>query len=202
MKANTAQIIKNIVNAIEKNPAKLEQLKKVNDITVNCTSSDSITIKCEMFGNNIVRFTITGTRSQMTITVNAITNEIARKPRNEEPWNEETLYNVNCYEIFEELKERQENEETTEEETASAEDQTDSKKAEEINEKIEKIENHLEWIYGLFHKTDPKRLIDESFGFIQGVEFFDEELYEEINKRNIWTDFYIKCINEGRRAAQ
>ena len=88
MRANTEQVIKNIARIIRNNEKKIEQLEKVQGITMNCTSDDHIRIKCEMYQNNIVRYLIEGTMSGMTITANTLTNEITRKHRNEKAWYE------------------------------------------------------------------------------------------------------------------
>lgn len=86
--ANREQIIKNIARIIKGNQKKIEQLNKVQSISINCTSDDHIRIKCELYMNNVVRYLIEGTRSGMTITANTLTNEIVRKHRNEDPWYE------------------------------------------------------------------------------------------------------------------
>lgn len=88
MRANTEQVIKNIVRIISNNDKKIEQLEKVQSITMNCTSDDHIRIKCELYKNNIARYLIEGTMSGMTITANTLTNEITRKHRNEKAWYE------------------------------------------------------------------------------------------------------------------
>lgn len=84
--ANEKQIIKNIANILKDNPDKIRQLEAVQGISMTCTSDDHIWINCELYQNHIVRYLITGTRSSMTITVNASTHEICRKKRNEIPW--------------------------------------------------------------------------------------------------------------------
>lgn len=86
IKANTNQVIKNIVRIIKGNEAKIKQLEAVQSISITCTSDDHIRITCELYLNNIVRYLIEGTRSKVTITANALTNEITRKKRNEKPW--------------------------------------------------------------------------------------------------------------------
>ncbi len=97
------QIIKNIANLIKDNTKKIEQLRKVQDITFNLTSDDYIDIKMECYENNIVRYLIEGTRANMTITANVLKKEIIRKPRNEKPW-----YSANgrawAYEILDEVR--------------------------------------------------------------------------------------------------
>lgn len=87
-KANREQVIKNIARIIKGNEKKIKQLNAVQNICIHCTSDDYITIKCELYHGNIVRYLITGTRSSMTITANTLTNEIVRKPRNEKAWYE------------------------------------------------------------------------------------------------------------------
>lgn len=87
-RANESQVIKNIARILRNNAKKVEQLDKVQSISVHCTSDDHIRIKCEMYYNNIVRYLIEGTMSGMTITANALTNQIVRKPRNEKAWYE------------------------------------------------------------------------------------------------------------------
>lgn len=87
-RANKNQVIKNIARIIRNNEKKIEQLDKVQSISVHCTSDDHIRIKCEMYHNNIVRYLIEGTMSGMTITANTLTNQIVRKPRNEKAWYE------------------------------------------------------------------------------------------------------------------
>ena len=87
-RANEKQIIKNIARIIRNKENKIEQLDKVQSISIHCTSDDHIRIKCELYHGNIVRYLIEGTRSGMTITADALTNEIVRKPRNEKAWYE------------------------------------------------------------------------------------------------------------------
>jgi hypothetical protein len=103
-KANTNQIIKNIAIILKHNPAKVKQLEKVWSISENCTSDNHIEIICEMYSNNIVRYLITGTRSGMTITANALTYEIVRKRRNEKPWIQREC-ECWCDDIFNQMKE-------------------------------------------------------------------------------------------------
>ena len=88
MRANREQVIKNIARIIKGNDKKIEQLQKVQSISIHCTSDDHIRIRCELYRNHIARYLIEGTRSGMTITANVITNEIARKPRGEKAWYE------------------------------------------------------------------------------------------------------------------
>ena len=88
LRADECQINKNIARIIKNNPKKIEQLNKVQDISIHCTSDDHIRIKCELYRNKIARYIITGTRSGMIITANIITGEIVRKPRSEKPWAE------------------------------------------------------------------------------------------------------------------
>ena len=88
MRANREQVIKNIARIIRNNDKKIEQLQKVQGISINCTSDDHIRIKCELYQNNIARYLIEGTRSGMTITANTLTNELTRKHRNEKAWYE------------------------------------------------------------------------------------------------------------------
>lgn len=85
-RADRNQIIKNIARIIRNKDKKIEQLNKVQSISINCTSDDHIRIKCELYHNNIVRYLIEGTMSGMTVTANTLTNEIVRKPRNEKAW--------------------------------------------------------------------------------------------------------------------
>ena len=80
------QIMQNIAVLIWDKPKKLEQLQKVGEITFTCTSDDYIYITAELYCNNLVRYLITGTRSNMTITANPITRQIIRKPRNLKPY--------------------------------------------------------------------------------------------------------------------
>ena len=86
MRINANQIVKNIANAIRNNYNKIEQLEKVKDITLNCTSDCNCTITIEMYNNNIVRYIVNGTRAQTTITYNTATKQIIRKPYKENPW--------------------------------------------------------------------------------------------------------------------
>ena len=86
MKANRQQIINNIATIIRDKDKKIEQLEKVQGITMTCTSDDRIYIICELYCDNIVRYLIEGTRSSMTITANMATNEIIRKPNGIKPW--------------------------------------------------------------------------------------------------------------------
>lgn len=106
IKANKTQIVNNIALAIYNKPEKIKQLIKVQSITLEMTSDDHIDVTCEMYGNNIVRYLINGTRSNTTITVNTITNEITRKP-----YKVTSLYvsdisnNLWCFEILEKIAE-------------------------------------------------------------------------------------------------
>ena len=82
------QIFKNIAAILndERNARKLEQFMTAYDITEHITSDGGCDIKAELYNGNIVRYIITGTRSNVTITANTITCEIVRKKRNEKPW--------------------------------------------------------------------------------------------------------------------
>lgn len=79
------QHILNMANAIAKNSKKYEQLLTVNDICHTLTSDGGIDVTAEIYSGNIVRYLIRGTRCSMTLTFNAITFEIVRKKRNEQP---------------------------------------------------------------------------------------------------------------------
>ena len=86
MKANREQITNNIAALIRGNEKKIEQLVKVQEITMVCTSDDHLNITCEMYDNNIVRYLLNGTRSGMVVTANTATKEIIRKPNGIKPW--------------------------------------------------------------------------------------------------------------------
>lgn len=106
IKANKAQVINNIALAIYDKPKKVKQLIKVQSITIEMTSDDHIEVTCEMYTNNIVRYLIKGTRSSATITVNTITNEIARKPYKASPlYISDISNNLWCFEILEKIAE-------------------------------------------------------------------------------------------------
>lgn len=87
-RADEKQIAKNIARILRCNTNKIEQLDKVQSISIHCTSDDHIRVKCELYHGNIVRYLIEGTRAGMTIAANTLTNEIVRKPRNEKAWYE------------------------------------------------------------------------------------------------------------------
>ncbi len=78
---------------------KKEQLERLKDITLNCTSDAGIDIDLELYDNSICRFIVNGTRSKMTITYNALTWELTRKPRNAKPW-ETAHIHANAYDIL------------------------------------------------------------------------------------------------------
>ena len=82
----TESVERHIKNALAENPKKKSQFQKVVDFSQNLTSQDTLAVTAELYDNNIVRYLIEGTRSSMTLTVNALTNEVKRKPRNAIPW--------------------------------------------------------------------------------------------------------------------
>ncbi len=84
-RSNPKQIARNIAVILKHNPKKVDQLKKVGDICCHLTSDDGISVDWEYYGGGLVRYLITGTRCGMTVTANAITNEIQRKPRGARP---------------------------------------------------------------------------------------------------------------------
>ena len=102
VKANRNQIFRNIAMILLHNPAKVEQLRRVQSICENLTSSDGVDIECELYSGNIARYLIRGVRASMTITANTTTYEIVRKRRGEQPW---LVADVDCYcyEIFDML---------------------------------------------------------------------------------------------------
>lgn len=101
MKLNEKQAVKHIAWIIHDKPEKMRQLETVQDISIHLTSDDSISIKCELYAGNIVRYLITGTRSQMTITADTITRQIIRKPRNIKPaFEAETYGTIWCSDIL------------------------------------------------------------------------------------------------------
>ena len=75
-----------IANILKNNEKKREQLRKVGERSYYLTTQDRLDVTCEAYNNCIVRFVITGTRAGMVLTVNTLTGEIVRKPRNEKPW--------------------------------------------------------------------------------------------------------------------
>lgn len=97
--------VKRIALAIHDKPEKIAQLQKVKDITVGLTSDDGIKISEELYNGGVIRWIITGTRSQMTITYNVNTKQIVRKARNEKPFMTSEYSNIYCYEILEYMKE-------------------------------------------------------------------------------------------------
>lgn len=106
IKANKAQIINNIALAIYNKPEKVKQLIKVQSITIEMTSDDHIDVDCEMYGNNIVRYLIRGTRSNTTVTINTLTNEITRKPYKVNPlYISNISHNLWCFEILKKIAE-------------------------------------------------------------------------------------------------
>lgn len=80
-RADPEQVARNIALLIWDKEKKLEQLDKVQGITVRCTSDDHINIICEIHHDGIVRYLIEGTRSGMTVTADTETREIVRLPR-------------------------------------------------------------------------------------------------------------------------
>lgn len=83
-KADSNQIAMNIARLIWDKAKKIEQLNKVQGITMTCTSDDHIHVICELHHNNIVRYLIEGTRSKMVVTANCETREMLRLPRGSE----------------------------------------------------------------------------------------------------------------------
>lgn len=96
MKSNIQNLIAQV---IKRNSTKKTQLEKVAEISCHLTSDAGISIECEMYDNNIVRFLITGTRCGMTITYNTKTWEIVRKPRGAKPWYR-TWESANAWDIL------------------------------------------------------------------------------------------------------
>ena len=80
-KADSNQVARNIAYLIWDKAKKIEQLDKVQGITMNCTSDDHINVVGELHHGNIVRYLIEGTRSRMTITADTSTREMLRLPR-------------------------------------------------------------------------------------------------------------------------
>lgn len=106
VKGNKKQVVNNIALAIHDKPKKIKQLIAVQSITINCTSDDHIEIDCELYAGNIARYIVKGTRCNTTITVNTITNEIIRKPRNIKPiFITEIYWNVWAADILERIAE-------------------------------------------------------------------------------------------------
>lgn len=94
---NANQVEKNIARILTGNTEKIRQLEKIEDISCHLTSDDGIDITCELYDNNIVRYLIKGTRCGMTITANALTNEIMRKPNGIKPYRTEHITSNVCY---------------------------------------------------------------------------------------------------------
>lgn len=106
IKANKTQVINNIALAIYDKPEKIKQLIKVQSITIEMTSDDHIGVTCEMYANNIVRYLIKGTRSNTTVTINTLTNEVTRKPYKVSPlYISDISHNLWCFEILEKIAE-------------------------------------------------------------------------------------------------
>lgn len=106
IKANKTQVINNIALAIYDKPEKIKQLIKVQSITIEMTSDDHIDVTCEMYANNIVRYLIKGTRSNTTVTINTLTNEVTRKPYKVSPlYISDISHNLWCFEILEKIAE-------------------------------------------------------------------------------------------------
>lgn len=106
IKANKSQVINNIALAIYDKPEKVKQLIKVQSITIEMTSDDHIDVTCEMYDNNVVRYLIKGTRSNTTVTINTLTNEITRKPHKVNPlYTSDISHNLWCFEILEKIAE-------------------------------------------------------------------------------------------------
>lgn len=102
MKTNIENLIAHVCAKHEK---KRRQLEKVADISCYLTSDAGIYITAELYSNNICRFLINGTRSSMTITYNALTWEIVRKPRGEKPWYTMTE-TANAWDILDKAEEK------------------------------------------------------------------------------------------------
>lgn len=101
------QIIKNIANILNANPEKIDALRKVQGTTFHNTCDDFIYVRVELYKKNIVRYLIEGTGARMTITANALTKEIVRKPGNEEPWHTEDR-RARAHEILNEVRAQEE----------------------------------------------------------------------------------------------
>ena len=101
------QIIKNIANILNANPEKIDALRKVQGITFHNTCDDFIYVRVELYEKNIERYLIEGTGARMTITANALTKEIVRKPGNEEPWHTEGR-RARAHEILNEVRAQEE----------------------------------------------------------------------------------------------
>ena len=84
-RTNTKQIARNIANICFNNPEKEEQLEKVQDICFHLTSDDGISVETEIYADGIVRYLITGTRCNMTITAKEPEHKVIRKPRGISP---------------------------------------------------------------------------------------------------------------------
>lgn len=78
---NDKQIARNIAVILKHNPHKIDQLKKVREISEHLTSDDGISIDIEYYGGGLVRYLITGTRCGMTVTAKEPEHKIVRKPR-------------------------------------------------------------------------------------------------------------------------
>ena len=93
------QLERNIARLIALNPEKVNQLDKLQDLCLYYTSDDDVTIRSELYHDDIVRYIITGTRCIMTITAHSKTGELVRKPRGEDPWAYTEDYS-NCGDIL------------------------------------------------------------------------------------------------------
>ena len=106
VRGNKEQIIRNIALAIRGNAKKIKQFETVQEITITCTSDDSIYITAEIYADGIARYLINGTRSSVTVTVKTATNELIRKPRGTKPVFVTEIYNnVWMWEILDKVKE-------------------------------------------------------------------------------------------------
>lgn len=63
------------------------------------------------------------------------------------------------------------------------------------SEKLEKVEKHLNWIAFDVFPNDQKRAIEQCYGFIQGVTFFDDTIWEDVTE--MWEDFRFKVLYGG-----
>lgn len=91
--------IGNVISDI-RNARKMEQFLTLQDICFTMTSDDFIEVKCELYDNNVVRYLIYGTRCNMTLTYNALTQKTVRKSRKARPWHTEE-FKCRCDEILE-----------------------------------------------------------------------------------------------------
>ena len=96
---------------------KLEQVEKVADINWNLTTSDEVHVLVEMMEQHIVRYTITGTRSEVRFCWSVDEQKIIRQPRGlqRHPLFDEINFDQYVWGLIDEAKKRMADRELAEE---------------------------------------------------------------------------------------